>query len=77
MTSSALNEPHSQRVGLPSVFTKNFGVTAVMKTSVLLTWEVPESFKSEVPLKVRPDRPVTKETPACRRSVLFRCFSYR
>lgn len=40
----------------PSVFTKNFGVTAVMKTSVLLTWEVPESYKSEVPLKVRPER---------------------
>uniref|UniRef100_H3DD53 Receptor-type tyrosine-protein phosphatase F n=1 Tax=Tetraodon nigroviridis TaxID=99883 RepID=H3DD53_TETNG len=34
------------------VFTKNFGVTAVMKTSVLLTWEVPESYKSEVPLKI-------------------------
>nr|XP_046248906.1 protein tyrosine phosphatase receptor type Fa isoform X12 [Scatophagus argus] len=37
---------------LPSVFTKNFGVKAVMKTSVLLTWEVPESFKSQVPLKI-------------------------
>lgn len=23
-----------------------------MKTSVLLTWEIPETFKSEVPLKV-------------------------
>nr|XP_046248902.1 protein tyrosine phosphatase receptor type Fa isoform X8 [Scatophagus argus] len=34
------------------VFTKNFGVKAVMKTSVLLTWEVPESFKSQVPLKI-------------------------
>ncbi|XP_047444212.1 protein tyrosine phosphatase receptor type Fa isoform X25 [Mugil cephalus] len=34
------------------VFTKNFGVKAVMKTSVLLTWEVPESYKSQVPLKI-------------------------
>ncbi|XP_075901581.1 protein tyrosine phosphatase receptor type Fa [Nelusetta ayraudi] len=33
-------------------FTKNFGVKAVMKTSVLLTWEIPETFKSEVPLKI-------------------------
>lgn len=37
---------------LPSAFTKNFGVKAVTKTSVLLTWEIPESFKSEAPLKV-------------------------
>ncbi|XP_034093303.1 protein tyrosine phosphatase receptor type Fa isoform X5 [Gymnodraco acuticeps] len=37
---------------LPSVFTKNFGVKAVTKTSVLLTWEVPETFKSQVPLKI-------------------------
>nr|XP_057930093.1 protein tyrosine phosphatase receptor type Fa isoform X7 [Doryrhamphus excisus] len=34
------------------VFTKNFGVKAVMKTSVLLTWDVPETFESEVPLKI-------------------------
>uniref|UniRef100_A0A7N8YD30 Receptor-type tyrosine-protein phosphatase F n=1 Tax=Mastacembelus armatus TaxID=205130 RepID=A0A7N8YD30_9TELE len=34
------------------VFTKNFGVKAVMKTSVLLTWEVPETYKSQVPLKI-------------------------
>ncbi|KAM6938873.1 protein tyrosine phosphatase receptor type Fa [Lycodopsis pacificus] len=34
------------------VFTKNFAVKAVMKTSVLLTWEVPETFKSQVPLKI-------------------------
>uniref|UniRef100_A0A4W6C3C1 Receptor-type tyrosine-protein phosphatase F n=1 Tax=Lates calcarifer TaxID=8187 RepID=A0A4W6C3C1_LATCA len=38
---------------LPPVFTKNFGVKAVTKTSVLLTWEVPETYKSQVPLKVR------------------------
>uniref|UniRef100_A0A673CR45 Receptor-type tyrosine-protein phosphatase F n=1 Tax=Sphaeramia orbicularis TaxID=375764 RepID=A0A673CR45_9TELE len=29
-----------------------FGVKAVMKTSVLLTWEVPETYKSQVPLKI-------------------------
>ncbi|XP_048108098.1 protein tyrosine phosphatase receptor type Fa isoform X15 [Alosa alosa] len=33
-------------------FTKNFGVKAVMKSSVLLTWEVPETFKSQVPFKI-------------------------
>ncbi|KAM9479164.1 protein tyrosine phosphatase receptor type Fa [Salvelinus alpinus] len=33
-------------------FTKNFGVKAVMKTSVLLTWEVPETYKSQVPFKL-------------------------
>ncbi|XP_030647920.1 protein tyrosine phosphatase receptor type Fa isoform X3 [Chanos chanos] len=33
-------------------FTKNFGVKAVMKTSVLLTWEVPETYKSHVPFKI-------------------------
>ncbi|XP_025999264.1 protein tyrosine phosphatase receptor type Fa isoform X19 [Astatotilapia calliptera] len=34
------------------VFTKNFGVKAVTKTSVLLTWEVPETYKSQVPVKI-------------------------
>ncbi|XP_031733679.1 protein tyrosine phosphatase receptor type Fa isoform X11 [Anarrhichthys ocellatus] len=34
------------------VFTKNFAVKAVTKTSVLLTWEVPQTFKSQVPLKI-------------------------
>ncbi|KAM9797060.1 protein tyrosine phosphatase receptor type Fa isoform 1-T1 [Syngnathus typhle] len=34
------------------VFTKNFGVKAVTRTSVLLTWDVPEIFESEVPLKI-------------------------
>ncbi|XP_040926318.1 protein tyrosine phosphatase receptor type Fa isoform X3 [Betta splendens] len=33
-------------------FTKNFGVKAVMKTSVLLFWEVPETYRSQVPLKI-------------------------
>ncbi|XP_041647503.1 receptor-type tyrosine-protein phosphatase S-like isoform X4 [Cheilinus undulatus] len=37
---------------LPPVFTQNFGVKAVTKTSVLLTWEVPEAYKSEVPLTI-------------------------
>ncbi|KAM9385240.1 receptor-type tyrosine-protein phosphatase F-like [Pholidichthys leucotaenia] len=34
------------------VFTKNFGVKSVTKTSVLFSWEVPETFKSSVPLKI-------------------------
>ncbi|KAF7644969.1 hypothetical protein LDENG_00212740 [Lucifuga dentata] len=33
-------------------FTKNFGVKAVMKNSVLLTWEVPETYKSQAPFKI-------------------------
>ncbi|XP_062412597.1 protein tyrosine phosphatase receptor type Fa isoform X3 [Sardina pilchardus] len=33
-------------------FANNFGVKAVMKSSVLLTWEVPETFKSQVPFKI-------------------------
>lgn len=47
----------NQGAGLLSAFTKNFGVTAVTQTSALLSWEVPESYKSEAPLKVRPGRP--------------------
>ncbi|XP_075615759.1 receptor-type tyrosine-protein phosphatase F isoform X12 [Balearica regulorum gibbericeps] len=35
-----------------AVFAKNFRVNAVMKTSVLLSWEVPESYKSAVPFKI-------------------------
>ncbi|XP_017291174.1 receptor-type tyrosine-protein phosphatase F isoform X3 [Kryptolebias marmoratus] len=35
-----------------SVFAKNFGVKAVMKSSVLLTWELPETYTSEVLLKI-------------------------
>uniref|UniRef100_A0AAQ4PK53 Receptor-type tyrosine-protein phosphatase F n=1 Tax=Gasterosteus aculeatus aculeatus TaxID=481459 RepID=A0AAQ4PK53_GASAC len=46
---------------LPSVFTKNFAVKAVMKTSVLLTWEVPETYKSQVPLRVRSHQASTKK----------------
>ncbi|KAG7228905.1 hypothetical protein INR49_008683 [Caranx melampygus] len=33
-------------------FIQNFGVKAVMKTSVLLTWEVPDDYNSQVPLKI-------------------------
>uniref|UniRef100_A0A8C4V213 Receptor-type tyrosine-protein phosphatase F n=1 Tax=Falco tinnunculus TaxID=100819 RepID=A0A8C4V213_FALTI len=35
-----------------SMFAKNFRVNAVMKTSVLLSWEVPDSYKSAVPFKI-------------------------
>ena len=42
----------------PPEFTKNFGVKAVMKTSVLLTWEVPETYKSQVPFKVSKDNSI-------------------
>ncbi|XP_020557863.1 receptor-type tyrosine-protein phosphatase F isoform X7 [Oryzias latipes] len=34
------------------VFAKNFGVQAVMKTSVLLTWDLPDSYEPQVPLKI-------------------------
>ncbi|XP_075997689.1 protein tyrosine phosphatase receptor type Fa isoform X2 [Genypterus blacodes] len=33
-------------------FTKNFGAKAVTKTSVLLTWEVPETYNSQAPFKI-------------------------
>lgn len=36
----------------PAVFAKNFRVAAAMKTSVLLSWEVPDAYKSAVPFKV-------------------------
>ncbi|XP_056277771.1 receptor-type tyrosine-protein phosphatase F isoform X10 [Pseudoliparis swirei] len=32
--------------------TLNFGVKAVMKTSVLLTWDLPLNYKSQVPFKI-------------------------
>lgn len=34
------------------MFAKNFRVAAAMKTSVLLSWEVPDSYKSAIPFKV-------------------------
>ncbi|XP_040087353.1 receptor-type tyrosine-protein phosphatase F isoform X9 [Oryx dammah] len=35
-----------------AVFAKNFRVEAAMKTSVLLSWEVPDSYKSSVPFRI-------------------------
>uniref|UniRef100_A0A8D0YTW3 Receptor-type tyrosine-protein phosphatase F n=1 Tax=Sus scrofa TaxID=9823 RepID=A0A8D0YTW3_PIG len=35
-----------------AVFAKNFRVAAAMKTSVLLSWEVPDSYKSAVPFRI-------------------------
>ncbi|XP_026507731.1 receptor-type tyrosine-protein phosphatase F [Terrapene carolina triunguis] len=40
------------RTAQSTVFAKNFRVSAVMKTSVLLSWEVPDSYKSAVPFKI-------------------------
>uniref|UniRef100_A0A8C8ED12 Receptor-type tyrosine-protein phosphatase S n=1 Tax=Otus sunia TaxID=257818 RepID=A0A8C8ED12_9STRI len=34
------------------VFAKNFHVKAVMKTSVLLSWEIPENYNSALPFKI-------------------------
>ncbi|XP_075787706.1 receptor-type tyrosine-protein phosphatase delta isoform X4 [Pelodiscus sinensis] len=34
------------------VFAKNFHVKAVMKTSVLLSWEIPENYNSAMPFKI-------------------------
>ncbi|XP_072904504.1 receptor-type tyrosine-protein phosphatase delta-like isoform X18 [Hemitrygon akajei] len=35
-----------------TVFAKNFHVKAVMKTSVLLTWEIPENYNTAIPFKI-------------------------
>ncbi|XP_040213993.1 receptor-type tyrosine-protein phosphatase delta isoform X32 [Rana temporaria] len=35
-----------------TVFAKNFHVKAVMKTSVLLSWEIPENYNSALPFKI-------------------------
>ncbi|KAM4049318.1 receptor-type tyrosine-protein phosphatase delta isoform 29-T29 [Anomaloglossus baeobatrachus] len=37
---------------LQSMFAKNFHVKAVMKTSVLLSWEIPENYNSALPFKI-------------------------
>ncbi|XP_063311201.1 receptor-type tyrosine-protein phosphatase delta isoform X15 [Pelobates fuscus] len=37
---------------LQSMFAKNFRVKAVMKTSVLLSWEIPENYNSALPFKI-------------------------
>ncbi|XP_043941363.1 receptor-type tyrosine-protein phosphatase F isoform X4 [Protopterus annectens] len=42
----------SRTMPVEQVFAKNFRVSAVMKTSVLLNWEVPDSYKSSVPFKI-------------------------
>ncbi|XP_073332299.1 receptor-type tyrosine-protein phosphatase F-like [Pagrus major] len=42
----------SRTIHLPPAFTKNFGVMTVMKSSVLLTWDMPETYKAEVPLRI-------------------------
>ncbi|XP_019386828.1 PREDICTED: receptor-type tyrosine-protein phosphatase F isoform X7 [Crocodylus porosus] len=42
----------SRTMPVDQVFAKNFRVNAAMKTSVLLSWEVPDSYKSSVPFKI-------------------------
>ncbi|KAJ8270922.1 hypothetical protein GJAV_G00120780 [Gymnothorax javanicus] len=42
----------SRTMAISPAFATSFGVKAVMKTSVLLTWEVPENYKSQVPFKI-------------------------
>ncbi|XP_038616595.1 receptor-type tyrosine-protein phosphatase F isoform X10 [Tachyglossus aculeatus] len=42
----------SRTVPVDQVFAKNFRVNAVMRTSVLLSWEMPDSYKSEMPFKI-------------------------
>ncbi|XP_020952518.1 receptor-type tyrosine-protein phosphatase F isoform X16 [Sus scrofa] len=42
----------SRTMPVEQVFAKNFRVAAAMKTSVLLSWEVPDSYKSAVPFRI-------------------------
>ncbi|XP_067310150.1 receptor-type tyrosine-protein phosphatase F isoform X6 [Pseudorasbora parva] len=42
----------SRTMSTSPAFATSFGVKAVMKTSVLLTWEVPENYKSHMPFKI-------------------------
>ncbi|XP_031756795.1 receptor-type tyrosine-protein phosphatase F isoform X15 [Xenopus tropicalis] len=42
----------SRTMPVDQVFAKNFRVNAVTKTSVLLSWELPDSYKSAVPFKI-------------------------
>uniref|UniRef100_A0A8C9RP54 Receptor-type tyrosine-protein phosphatase F n=1 Tax=Scleropages formosus TaxID=113540 RepID=A0A8C9RP54_SCLFO len=42
----------SRTMSTAPAFASNFAVKSVMKTSVLLTWEVPENYKSQVPFKI-------------------------
>lgn len=57
-TPPQLTRPHAS-----TVFAKNFRVAAAMKTSVLLSWEVPDSYKSAVPFKVGRLLPPGPELP--------------
>ncbi|KAJ8406356.1 hypothetical protein AAFF_G00305870 [Aldrovandia affinis] len=42
----------SRTMSTSTAFATSFGVKAAMKTSVLLTWEVPENYRSPVPFKI-------------------------
>ncbi|KAM6468299.1 receptor-type tyrosine-protein phosphatase delta isoform 28-T31 [Liasis olivaceus] len=42
----------SARTMQSTVFAKNFHVKAVMKTSVLLCWDIPENYNSALPFKI-------------------------
>ncbi|XP_039533391.1 receptor-type tyrosine-protein phosphatase F isoform X6 [Pimephales promelas] len=42
----------SRTMSTSPAFATSFGVKAVMKTSVLLTWEVPDNYKSQAPFKI-------------------------
>ncbi|XP_035165771.1 receptor-type tyrosine-protein phosphatase delta isoform X37 [Oxyura jamaicensis] len=42
----------SARTMQSTVFAKNFHVKAVMKTAVLLSWEIPENYNSALPFKI-------------------------
>ncbi|XP_034629504.1 receptor-type tyrosine-protein phosphatase delta isoform X38 [Trachemys scripta elegans] len=42
----------SARTMQSTVFAKNFHVKTVMKTSVLLSWEIPENYNSAMPFKI-------------------------
>ncbi|XP_039212075.1 receptor-type tyrosine-protein phosphatase delta isoform X41 [Crotalus tigris] len=42
----------SARTMQSTVFAKNFHVKAVMKTSVLLSWDIPENYNSALPFKI-------------------------
>nr|XP_023671620.1 receptor-type tyrosine-protein phosphatase F isoform X6 [Paramormyrops kingsleyae] len=42
----------SRTMSTTPAFASNFAVKAVMKTSVLLAWDVPENYKSQLPFKI-------------------------
>uniref|UniRef100_A0A3P8WKC3 Receptor-type tyrosine-protein phosphatase F n=1 Tax=Cynoglossus semilaevis TaxID=244447 RepID=A0A3P8WKC3_CYNSE len=45
-------QPIEARTAQSNFPTLNFGVKAIMKTSVLLTWDLPPNYKSQVPFKI-------------------------